>query len=268
MSLQRLLLRVLSSRIAGGPGLRLMRRRTWRVESGEGSGLRIRLPQNLDYLLGTSEIPVQQEIVAYLRAGDVFYDIGANVGFFSLMAARQTGPSGVVCSFEPVTENALAIRQNAALNGLENIRVVDVALGKAPCVAEFLLTEWDGGGTLASSAVRPTDPVLRRKVSVAALDDLIGDWSLPRPSFVKIDVEGAEMEVLEGMERTLDQCMPILLYEVDDSSKDAFDHRWRELDKLVASYGYRVRHLKSSYPNIAWHVGHSLALPPAARRRK
>jgi FkbM family methyltransferase len=267
MSPQQLLLRLLSSRIAGGPGRRLLRRRTWRVEAGEGSGLRMVLPQNHDYLRGTSEIPVQRALNAHLRPGDVFFDVGANVGFFSLIAARLVRPTGAVCCFEPVTENAAAVRQNAVLNDLANVRVFETALGNAPGVAEFLLTEWDGGGTLANSAVRPTDPVSRRRVSVAVLDDLMDSLSLPQPSFVKIDVEGVEMQVLEGMARTIDESMPALLYEVDDGNRETFERRWQELDDFAVSRGYQVSRLKSSYPNTGWFVGHSLALPPAARMR-
>jgi len=225
-------------------------------------GLRMVLPQNRDYVLGTSEIPVQQALSAHLRPGDVFYDIGANVGFFSLLAARLVGSSGAVCAFEPVAENAATVRQNAALNDLKNVRIVEVAVGSEPGVAEFLLTEWDGGGTLAISAVQATEPVSRRTVPVDPLDDLIVDQHLPRPSFVKIDVEGVEMQVFEGMSRTLAESMPILLYEVDDGSKGAFERRWRQLDDYIVALGYRVTRLTNSYPNAHWYVGHSLALPP------
>jgi FkbM family methyltransferase len=265
VSLQTLLLRIFSSGILHGQGQRLLDRRIWRVEGGEGAGLRMALPQNREYILGTSEMPVQRALSTHLRHGDVFYDIGANVGFFSLLAARMVGTSGAVCSFEPVTENASMVRKNATLNDFGNIRVVEVAVGSEPGVAEFLLTEWDGGGTLALSAVRTTERVSSRMVPVATLDDLIFDRRLPRPTFVKIDVEGVELDVLKGMSRTLKESMPILLFEVDDGSKDSLERRWRQLDDHVSACGYHVTHLPDSYPNNAWYVGHTLAMPPYPR---
>jgi FkbM family methyltransferase len=236
----------------------------WSVEGGQGAGLRIRTPQNLDYVAGTSEVPVQQELARYLGLGGVFYDIGANVGFFSLLAARLVGSGGTVCAFEPVRENAEAIRSNACLNRFDRvIRVLEVAAGKSEATAEFLMTEWDGGGSLSPAAVRPEESVSRRMVRVVSLDAYIAEERLPAPTFVKIDVEGFEVEAIDGMVSTIERCMPILLYEVDDATRSGLDHRWEELDARVAGFGYRIRRLKESYPNRGWFVGHSLALPPS-----
>jgi len=242
-------------------GRRILRERMWTIEGGVGAGLKLRLPQNLDYLSGTSELPVQQALAEQLRPGAVFYDIGANVGFFSLLAARTVGPTGRVCSFEPVAENAAAVRENLRLNRFENASVFELAVGRSSGAAEFLLTDWDGGGSLSSSVVRPAEPVSRRDVRVVALDDLIPAERLPKPDVVKIDVEGVELDVIQGMAKTMAESKPVLLYEVDDGRRNSFDRRWRELDDYVASSGYTISHLKPSYANGGWNVGHSLALP-------
>jgi hypothetical protein len=84
---------------------------------------------------------------------------------------------------------------------------------------------------------------------------------LPLPNLVKIDVEGVELEVIQGMTKVIAKARPILLYEIDDDKKDAFDRRWKELDEYVASLGYEIVHLAASYPHLAWNVGHSLAMP-------
>jgi hypothetical protein len=93
------------------------------------------------------------------------------------------------------------------------------------------------------------------------LDDLIPAERLPKPNFVKIDVEGVEMEVIQGMSKTIAESRPVLLYEVDDGRKDSFHRRWKELDEYVAGFGYGINHLKSSYANSGWNVGHTLAVP-------
>ena len=261
---QRILLRALSSRVLGTALERMLRRSVWEIEQGTGTGLKLRLPQNRDYILGLSEPPVQRALAEYLHPGDVFYDIGANVGFFSLLAARTVGPGGCVCAFEPVAANAESIRDNADLNDLRNLRVLEMAIGRSARVAEFLLTGWDGGGSLSEAAVRPSDVVSRVDVRVAALDDMIRAEGLPQPDLVKIDVEGAEMDVLAGMSATIRDRSPVLLYEVDDEDRAEFQRRWRELDSYVTGFGYEVRHLESSYPNERWQVGHSLAVPGLA----
>jgi hypothetical protein len=81
------------------------------------------------------------------------------------------------------------------------------------------------------------------------------------PDMVKIDVEGAEMEVLRGLEQSIRAYKPILLYEVDDQDPKLFLKRQAELDTFVISLGYVVSHLESSYPRDGSWVGHSLAVP-------
>jgi len=235
---------------------------TWTIEKGRCSGLRIRTPQNRDYVAGTSELPVQEALAQTLGPGDVFYDIGANVGFFSLLAARLVGNRGTVCAFEPVTENADAIRANAAINRFDRlIRVHEVAVGRSTATAELTIARWDGGGSLSPSAVRPEEALSRRMVSVVALDDYIGANGLRAPTVVKIDVEGLEMDVIDGMSSTIGRFMPTVLYEVDDATRTGLDRRWSELDARLAGLGYTVRRLQDSYPNRGWFVGHSVALP-------
>ncbi len=217
MTYQRALLRLCSLPVLRGPGQTFLRRRVWRVERGTGAGLRIRFPQNQDYITGMSELPVQNEIARGLRPGGVFYDVGANVGFFSLIAGRLVGAQGQVCAFEPNPPNAAAIRDNAGLNGMTNVRVFEVAAGQDTKTAELWRTDWDGGGVLSSSAVKPATTVDRIVVQVVSLDHFILAEHLPPPTFVKIDVEGAELEALHGLRESILRWRPVLLY----------DRRWR-----------------------------------------
>ena len=263
MTYQQFLLKTLSSRALRhiGLGQRYLHRRTWAVEDGEGVRLKLRFPQNSDYISGQSEIPVQRELARRVCPGDVVYDIGANVGFFSLIAARLVCQQGCVYSFEPVTENVVSIRENARLNDLNNVTLFDVAVGRTSGTAELLLTDWDGGSSLSTSLVKPDEPISRRAVQVVTLDDFVERENLRLPSFVKIDVEGVELDVLMGMSRTIARSKSVLLYELDDGDKDSFQRRWAELDAYVTGLGYKVDHLKSSYANVGWNVGHSLAIP-------
>jgi FkbM family methyltransferase len=243
------------------PGQSFLKKRVFRVQSGAGAGLKLRFPQNHDFITGTTELPVQREIASRLRLGDAFYDIGANIGFFSLIAGRQVGNTGSVCAFEPNPQNVAVVRENAQFNRLNNLRVFDVAIGRESRTDELLLSDWDGGGALAGAVVKPTTLVGRTKVQVRSLDDFITEEQLPPPTFVKIDVEGAELEVIQGMVATIARCAPTLLYEIDDQDKVAFERRWNELDAEVSKLGYQVTRLEDGYPNLNWNVGHSLAVP-------
>ena len=261
MTFERVLIRLLLNGRLRRLGKKLLRHRVWTVQQGEAYGLKLRLPQNLDYLYGSSEIPVQRALVEHLRPGRVFYDIGANMGFFSLIAARQVGASGSVHSFEPLTENAAHVRANAKLNQFENIHVHDVAVGGASRMEELHLTAWDGGIALGSSAIKTVAPLSTRKVRVVELDQFVQDRGLLPPAVVKIDVEGAELEVMQGMAETIARAKPIIVYEVDDGNSESFQRRWKELDEYIISFGYTVTHLEASYRLRRWHVGHSLAAP-------
>lgn len=261
MTFQEGLLRLLSSRLLGDVGQRSLRGRLWTIERGEGAGLKVVYPQNHEYIRGSSERPVQNALATRLHSGDVFYDVGANVGFFSIIAARLVGSEGCVYSFEPVEENIRSIRENAKANKLENMRSFEVAVGRMSGNEDLLLTEWNGGASLSTSVVKPAVPVSTRNVRVVALDDFIQAQDLRAPTLVKIDVEGSELDVVQGMSRTIVTSRPILLYEIDDGNKNAFSRRWQELDQLVAGFGYRILHLEESYPTLRWNVGHSLAVP-------
>jgi FkbM family methyltransferase len=258
---QRILLKLFAAGLLSGPLKKLLERRTWKIESGEAAGLRLSFPQNLDYVHGSSELPMQICIAQHLSPGDVFYDVGANVGFFSLLAASKVGPRGSVYAFEPVSANAGVIRRNASLNAMSNLAVFEVAADEKSGIAKLYVTRWDGGSSLRAEAIATGEPREEHSVRVVALDDLVEDERLRPPTLVKIDVEGAERGVLGGMLQTIAKHKPILVYEVDDEDRVSFAHRRLALDGFVESLGYRVTHLEESYPNLQWQVGHSLALP-------
>jgi FkbM family methyltransferase len=266
MTYQRLLLWVLASGWLGSAARRILGRRVWTIEGGQGAGLKFSDIRNPEYILGSSELPVQEALARQIRPGDVFYDVGANLGFFSVIAAKLVGPTGQVYSFEPVTENAASIRLNAGLNKLPNLTPFELAVGSHAGNLELLLSDWNGGASLSPAAVKPTEAVARRTVRVVALDDFIAEQRLRPPTFVKIDVEGFELEVMQGMAKTIAACQPTLLFEVDDGDRTVFERRWRELDDYIAGFGYRIVHLADSYANTKWYVGHSLARPSAPRK--
>jgi FkbM family methyltransferase len=229
------------------------------VAAGEAAGLKL-FARRADpaFASGTYELPVQKIVASNLPAGAVFYDVGANIGFFSLIAARVVGPRGQVYAFEPVPRNAASIERSARLNAMSHIHVFRAAVGARAGRSELVLTRHIGGATLASAGT-PHDAEGRIEVEVVTIDELIAARTLHPPSLVKIDVEGAEADVLQGMQKTLVEYRPLILYEVDDATSEGLARKAEAIARILRAAGYSIEPLPASYPHLAWRVEHRLA---------
>lgn len=162
-----------------------------------------------DHLLtrGTYE-PFETALLArLLQPGDVFLDIGANIGYHTLHASRIVGNAGHVVSVEPARDNLQLLRQNIAENGLSNITVLPVAAGQAPGRLSLFEDE-ENKGDHRSYEIEGRSSY---EVDVAALDDELGRLRL-RPRVVKIDIQGFEYYAVKGLERTIREADPLLLF--------------------------------------------------------
>jgi FkbM family methyltransferase len=230
-----------------------------RISRGVGAGLRFRAGQSDPaYALGTNELPVQEALARCLQPGDVFFDIGANVGFFTVIGARLVGPTGRVCAFEPVPENADLVRKNAARNGFANVIALEQAVSATSGMGELLLAHYSGGATLSEADI-PPDLAGSITVDLVSIDDLVSRQKLPPPTVVKIDVEGAELAVFQGMVQTMMDFGPIIIYEIDDGDEEAFRRKQRACDDFVQNLGYELVPLADSYPGTGWLVSHTVA---------
>jgi FkbM family methyltransferase len=187
------------------------------------------------FVTGEYEPPTSAVLKALLRPGDVFVDVGANVGYFSLLAARRVGPTGQVVAFEPVALTRGQLAENVQLNRLGSVTVRGEALSDQAGEVEFFVGPTDHRGT---SSLRPLAASSERiRVRTVRLDDL----ELPGPvRVVKIDVEGAELLALRGMADTLRQDHPDLIVEVTDSFLRTMGHSVNALCEFVGGLGYRM----------------------------
>ena len=208
--------------------------------------------------LGTDEVPIQNIFAQDLKEGDVFYDIGANVGFFSVIAAKLVGNIGKVYAFEPGGENAASIRYNAGLNKFEQIEVIEKAVSITSGTAQLLLAQYSGGHAFATADV-PPDLAGETTVDLVSIDELIIQQQIVPPNFIKVDVEGAELDVLKGMQETIKTYQPTIIYEVDDGDRIAYERKYRELATFFESLDYQVNQAENSYETIDWYVGHAIA---------
>lgn len=148
----------------------------------------------------------------HLSAGDIFFDIGANIGWFSLLASTIVGPNGHVHAFEPRTPTVDYLRRSVVMNGLESSVTVH-ELGLDSVNGEQFLGWVKDTPNPGSSMIMPgasENGLETIPIRLVTMDSL----SIPRVNFVKIDVEGAEMRVLEGGTNTLSRERPIVLSEI------------------------------------------------------
>lgn len=180
------------------------------VSMGSAAGMLFNSADSVcGYTHGTTEPAVQQALEREVSPGHTVYDIGANIGFFTIIAARLAGPRGQVVAFEPLPENIRWLRHNAGINGLTHVSVVEAAVG-----AEQGTTRFEGGAAAVWARVTESG---EHEVPLIRIDDGIADGSLPVPDVVKIDIEGAEVAALDGMRQTLTRHRPTLIIELHES---------------------------------------------------
>jgi FkbM family methyltransferase len=221
---------------------------TWiQVRRGPAVGLWLRVNSRTGrpILAGSSERAVQQALAEHLHLGMTFYDLGANIGFFTLLAAKLVGPFGCVVSFEADPEIAARLRENVSRNNFPWVTVEQKAVWSEPSVVTFLRMDPAnspdrGQGHIIPDAICPN----AIPIEAVALDAYTSKNSAPQ--FIKCDVEGAEVEVFRGARRLLAEKRPSVLCEIHSN----------EIRRLVlqdfSALGYRCHDCD---PN------HILALP-------
>jgi FkbM family methyltransferase len=205
----------------------LLRGREGRIQHGPAKGLRFNPGRSaVGFLFGTHDPEVQAALSRLLKPGMTAFDVGANVGFTTVLAAKCISPGGRVVCFEPLAANAELIAHNAGLNGFaECVEVRGEALGRADGEAEFSLSHSPTWGRLASAGATPQMSGSIR-VPVRGLDSLWAAGAIPRPDVIKMDVEGAEADVIAGGRAFLAATRPVLLIELHHTNRavvEAFD---------------------------------------------
>ena len=176
-----------------------LRGKRWVVGAGEHG-----------YWLGSYEMNKRLSFEHEIQPGSVIYDIGANVGYFSLLASVLTGEEGQVYAFEPLPRNIEFLNRHIALNKRSNIEVIAAAVSENSGEAFFDLGASTAMGHLCEEGAL--------RVQMVSLDDLVKVGKIKAPDYMKIDVEGAEYEVLKGAEAVIEEYQPILFLDTHQRS--------------------------------------------------
>ncbi|MEK7531464.1 MAG: FkbM family methyltransferase [Patescibacteria group bacterium] len=190
--------------------------------------LRIRTTTLREYETRARSVKKEPKTVAWIErnAGEskrVLYDIGANIGAYSLIAGKL---GSRVYAFEPGSYNFDALESNVTLNGLSSkITGLPIVLGAKTRIGIFTVSDPTPGsshGFYNEAEVHrlPADNVEKRELLVMSLDDCVKIFELPKPSFIKIDVDGGEVEVLQGATHTLkSETLKSVLVEVEGGGR-------------------------------------------------
>ena len=190
----------------------------WRVIIQTRSGIKLAAdPRSIDVYLtilreGTWEPWITRTLVSAIRSGDIYVDVGANVGCIALEIAQHTGAR--IYAFEPQIRLARMIAISARMNDFNQVTVYSAAVGEKPGTVTLHVPSHSVHASLAALSEKCND----LQVPMVSLDAMVEAGELPIPTVIKVDVEGAEFQVLRGSQRILQKHSPILLVEANYNS--------------------------------------------------
>jgi FkbM family methyltransferase len=221
------------------------------------------------HFFGTYEPEVRTEIRRVLGPGDVAVDVGANVGWHTLLMAACVGPAGRVYSFEPNPTTRGRLQAAVAANELSQVTVESRALAEANRLAGFAAPAaghvWDGTGRLTAEA-----PGGLGSVECITLDAFVAEGGIDRLALVKIDVEGWELAVLRGAGRVLETLRPVVVFEFDPAYVSRCGGSADALTLCVQDAGYDLyllspRRAPERIEALGERGGNILAMPRGGR---
>lgn len=222
---------------------------TVKVAAGDLAGfmLQLDLQTEKDYWLGTYEPELQAVLRELIKPGMVAYDVGANIGYVTLLLARAVAETGRVCAFEALPANVERLRANLRLNGMEaRVTIFPAAVTASEGPLRFLVHASGGMGKAAGSAGRRADDYLS-EITVAgiSLDEFVYTKGNTPPQVIKMDIEGGEVMALPGMRRLLIEARPLMLMELHgpESTRLAWE--------MLTAAGYEICWMKRGLPPVS-----------------
>lgn len=209
---------------------------------------------------GSYEESDRKFVLRFLGEGMTFFDVGANQGFYTLLAARRVAPSGRVFAFEPASTEFEKLLKNVAINRYRNVQARQTAVGAFDGETEFYLCR-DGRGSF-SSCRRPAEDLravrhVLVRVPMTTLDKLCAEQGIVRCDLIKIDVEGGELAVLKGASQILLSLRPLVICELADIRTATWNYPASEIYSFLESRGYQW--FRTSVDGV---------LTPAARKKR
>jgi len=192
------------------------------------------------FLYGTIEISETRLIQSLLRPGMTFLDVGANIGYYTLIGARVVGETGAVHCFEPNDAVRVKLERNIRRNRFAHVVVHSEALARETGEVEFYASDWDANQGI-SSILPGSGRSAMQKVRSLSLDDFVSTLTGRRVDLIKMDIEGAELIAIEGGRRVLEAAdAPPVIFEAAELGPIAV---------ALRAHGYQIRRLHYTLEN-------------------
>jgi FkbM family methyltransferase len=197
------------------------------IRSGPLEGRKWKASSGIRFIKGTYEPKNVEAIQKTVRADDVAYDVGAHVGYFSVLMSDIVGSGGKVIAFEPRGLNLGYLKRHVSVNKCDNIKIVSKALGDHSGHAKLETRTGSGTGYVSDTG--------DEDVEITSIDELVESGTLPPPTFLKIDVEGGEMAVLRGARTVIEKQRPRMILATHGDEIDA------ECRELLRNWHYDMQ---------------------------
>jgi FkbM family methyltransferase len=184
-----------------------------RIRSGPLEGRKWKASSGIRFVKGTYEPKNVEAIQKTVRENDVAYDVGAHVGYFTVLMGDIVGSGGEVIAFEPRGLNLGYLQKHVSVNNCENIKIISKALGDHSGHAMLETRTGSGTGYVSDTG--------DEEIEITSIDELVDSGALPPPTFLKIDVEGGEMAVLRGARKVIDRQRPRMILATHGDAIDA-----------------------------------------------
>jgi FkbM family methyltransferase len=192
--------------------------------------------QLLIYYLGTFEPHCLPYLRGCVAEGGTIVDVGANIGFYTLESAVLVGETGRVIAIEAAPSHVRTLTQNLALNELQNVSVVETAVGNSRGQATLARSSEDNLGMFSLGSGSHFDAHV---VSLTTIDELLEEQGISRVDFIKMDIEGSEFNALQGAQMTLRKYRPAILIELNDAALRRCGSSSRDVVQLLHKMNYQ-----------------------------
>jgi FkbM family methyltransferase len=223
---------------------RLIKGKKLKVRLFSGDPFLVRVGDQISrgiFYQGCHEPQLTSLLLPFLGPGMTVFDVGANIGYYTVLMARRVGPTGMVHSFE-INENVIdLLEENIRLAKVGNVKIARRAVARTSGPMEFFVPR---AGDEAEGSLKKSqryEAANTVKVSGVSLDEYIEENGIKRVNFIKIDVEGAEYEAFEGAKNLLSSNnKPVIMFEALDTACMNFGVNWLDVVEKVKSFGYRI----------------------------
>lgn len=219
-----------------------------KIRGGLADGYRIR---GVDWILPKFKQSKEEKFLKSLNfQNKIVYDVGGYMGIFSLFFSKVVGPKGKVITFEPNPFNYKKIKQNLFLNKIANVQVYLKGIGDKKEKRSFALRFNESGtGSMDREIGKSIAKEKGSKfieVEIDSLDNLFEKEKLPAPNFIKVDVEGLEVDVLKGMKKIIKSYHPTLQIEIHGVDLKRKIQNAKEVVHFLFNHNYKIYHIESN----------------------